>query len=167
MGVTMALVSATFYDRKDADAAIEQLRSMGYGPDHISVLMTSATRERQFDGEAGAAGEVEDAAAGRRAAVGSAVGGALGALAIGGLVFATVATAGGGALVAGALAAAGGALGGGAAGGVIGGVVAGGLPPESANSVLSDVESGAIAVVVDVPDERVHEVHATLSRFAG
>jgi hypothetical protein len=165
----MALVSATFYDRKDADMAVERLRTLGYGTDQISVIMTAATRERHFvdeEQEGDVAGRTEDAASTQRAALGSVVGGTLGALVLGGVVFATVVTAGAGALIAGALAAAGGAIGGGAAGGVIGGVVAGGLPPESADAVLSDVEAGAIAVIVDVPDERVAEVHSTLARFA-
>jgi hypothetical protein len=165
----MALVSATFYDRRDAEMAVERLCALGYGTGQISVIMTAATRDRHFvdeDEEEGVAGQTEDVASTQRAALGSVVGGTLGALVLGGLVFATVATAGAGALVAGALAAAGGAIGGGAAGGVIGGVVAGGLPAESAGAVLSDVEAGAIAVIVDVPDERVAEVHSTLARFA-
>ena len=163
----MALVSATFHDRNDAGMAVERLRALGYGTDQISVIMTAATRERQFvDGDAAGQGKTEDVASTQRAALGSVVGGTVGALVLGGLVFATVVTAGAGALIAGALAAAGGAIGGGAAGGVIGGVVAGGLPPESANAVLSDIEAGAIAVIVDVPDSSVAEVHSVLARFA-
>jgi hypothetical protein len=163
----MALVSATFGDRDDAAMAIERLHALGYGTDQISVMMTAATRESHFVDDGGSpAGKTADAGSAQRAVVGSVVGGTVGALVLGGLVFATVVTAGAGALIAGALAAAGGALGGGAAGGVIGGVVAGGLPADSANALLSDVEAGKIAVIVEVPDARVAEVHSVLARFA-
>jgi len=121
------LVTGLFKSRAAAEAAVDALIKRGYTRDDISVLMSDATRSKEF------AVETRTHAA-DGAGIGGAVGGTIGAvLAAIAAVGTSIAIPGLGLVVAGPIAAALAGLGAGAAtGGLIGALVGAGIPEHRA-----------------------------------
>src|SRR5262245_35064816 len=116
------LVTGIFANRASAELAVDQLMASGYSRDDISVLMSDATRGREF-------GITEDSKAPEGAATGAAVGGVLGAIAAGLISVGIIAIPGVGLVAAGPIIAAlAGAGAGGAAGGLLGALIGAGIP---------------------------------------
>ena len=108
------LVTGLFKNRVAAEAAVDAILKRGYTRDEISVLMSDATRNKEFALQART--HAADGA-GIGGAVGSAVGAVLAAIAV---VGSTIALPGINLVIAGPIAA---ALAGAGAGGVTGGVL--------------------------------------------
>src|ERR1044071_9130263 len=111
------LVTGLFRSRADADRAVEDLVHYGWSRDDISLLMSDATRGREF-------GLAMATKAPEGAATGATIGGVLGAIAAGLVALGIIAIPGIGLVAAGPIVATLAGLGaGGAAGGVEGGVL--------------------------------------------
>jgi hypothetical protein len=138
------LVTGLFKTRVAAEAAVDALIKRGYTRDDISVLMSDATRTKEF---AIATGTHAADGAGIGGAVGGAVGAALAAIAA---VGTSIVLPGLGLVVAGPLAAAlAGAGAGGATGGLIGALIGAGIPEYRAKVYESGVRSGGILIGVE------------------
>ena len=143
------LVTGLFGTRAAAELAVDQLINAGYSRDDISVLMSDATRGREF-------AITEDSKAPEGAAAGAAVGGVLGAIAAGLISIGIIALPGIGLVAAGPIIAAlAGAGAGGAAGGLLGALVGAGIPEHEAQLYSEEVEKGGILVGVYAHDDRV------------
>lgn len=136
----------TFYNRHDADQAVQMLHDLGYNDDEISVMMNDEVRQREFGGQTGT-----------KAAEGATTGGVVGGVAGGTLagIFATgaiVTIASGGLLapiVIGPIAAILAGIGaGGIVGGVVGALVGAGIPERTARDVEASLQKGAIVIAV-------------------
>ena len=138
------LVTGVFKTRVAAEAAVDALLKRGYTRDDISVLMSDATKSKEFAIETGT-----HAADG--AGIGGAVGGAVGAvLAAIAAVGTNVALPGLGLVVAGPLAAAlAGAGAGGATGGLIGALIGAGIPEHRAKVYDASLRAGGILIGVE------------------
>ncbi len=150
-----------FPHRRDAEAAIRELRDVGFSMDQVSLLAKDAD-----------AGNIAGAGnkAGESAAAGAATGGALGGL--GGLLIGLGALAipGVGPVIAGgavatalATAVTGGAIGA-AAGGLTGGLVGLGIPENRARLYSDRINRGDYVVFVDGTDDEVRRAEAILKR---
>jgi hypothetical protein len=138
------LVTGLFKSRIDAEAAVDAAIALGYGRDDLSVVMSDATRTKEFAFESGTKAAK---GAGIGGAVGGTVGAVLGAMA---LVGTSVAVPGLGLVVAGSLAAAlAGAGAGGATGTLIGLMVGAGIPEQRAKVYEAGLKSGGILVGVE------------------
>jgi len=152
-------VAGLFTDRKDAERAINELKSMGFTGDEIGVAM----RDRTAQGEM-----VEDT--GSRAAEG-ATAGAVGGGVLGGLAgflagIGALAIPGIGPIVAGGILAttlAGAGLGA-AVGGIAGALIGMGIPEEEAHHFDAGVRSGGTLVTVKA-DNRAAEAASVLERY--
>lgn len=143
------LVTGIFSNRASAELAVDQLVASGYARDDISVLMSDATRGREF-------GITEDSKAPEGAAAGAALGGVLGAIAAGLISIGIIAIPGIGLVAAGPIIAAlAGAGAGGAAGGLIGALVGAGIPEHEAQFFNEELEKGGILVGVYSHNDRV------------
>jgi len=142
------LVTGLFKTRVVAEAAVDVILKRGYTRDDISVLMSDATKSKEF------AIETRTHAAdglGYGAAVGGAVGAVLAAIAA---VGTNVVLPGIGLIVAGPLAAAlAGAGAGGAAGGLIGALVGAGIPEHRAKVYDASLRAGGILIGVEARDD--------------
>jgi hypothetical protein len=138
------LVTGLFKSRAAAEAAVDALIKRGYTRDDISVLMSDATRSKEF------AVETRTHAA-DGAGIGGALGGTIGAvLAAIAAVGTSIAIPGLGLVVAGPIAAALAGLGAGAAtGGLIGALVGAGIPEHRARVYDAGIRSGGILVGVE------------------
>jgi hypothetical protein len=151
------LVTGLFKNRMSAEAAVREISKWGYTRDDVSVLMSDATRSREFGLEAGS-----------KAAEGASVGGA-----VGGTVWAvlasltavgtSIALPGIGLVIAGPIAAAlAGAGAGAAAGGLIGLLVGAGIPEHRAKIYEAGLHEGGILVGVeaksDADADRIEQV---------
>ena len=138
------LVTGVFKTRVAAAAAVDAIIKRGYTRDDISVLMSDATKSKEF------AIETRTHAA-DGAGIGGAVGGAVGAvLAALAAVGTTIAIPGLGIAVAGPLAAAlAGAGAGGATGGLIGALVGAGIPEHRAKVYDASLRAGGILIGVE------------------
>ena len=138
------LVTGLFKSRVAAEAAVDAIIKRGYTRDDISVLMSDATRNKEF------AVETRSHAA-DGAGIGGAIGGAVGAtLAAIVAVGTTIAIPGVGLLIAGPIAAALAGLGAGAAtGGIIGALVGAGIPEHRAKVYDAGLRSGGILLGVE------------------
>jgi hypothetical protein len=138
------LVTGVFKTRAAAEAAVDAIIKRGYTRDDISVLMSDATKHKEFAIETGTR-------AADGAGIGGAVGGAVGAvLAAIAAVGTTVALPGIGLVIAGPIAAAlAGAGAGGAAGGLIGALVGAGIPEHRAKVYDASLRSGGILIGVE------------------
>jgi hypothetical protein len=138
------LVTGLFKTRVAAEAAVDALLKRGYAREEVSVLMSDATRTKEFAIETGT-----HAAEG--AGIGGAVGGTIGAvLAAIAAVGTNIALPGLGLVIAGPLAAAlAGAGAGGAAGGLIGALVGVGIPEHRAKVYEAGLHSGGILIGVE------------------
>ncbi|HEX8131144.1 MAG TPA: hypothetical protein VF527_18740 [Pyrinomonadaceae bacterium] len=138
------LVTGLFKTRLAAEAAVDALIKHGYTRDDISVLMSDATKSKEFAIESGTR-------AADGAGIGGAVGGTVGAvLAAIAAVGTSIALPGIGLVIAGPIAAAlAGAGAGGAAGGVIGALVGAGIPEHRAKVYDAGLRGGGILIGVE------------------
>ena len=148
MGSKSTLVTGLFKSRAAAEAAVDALIKRGYTREEISVLMSDATKNKEF-----AVQTKSHAADG--AGIGGAVGGTIGAvLAAIVAVGTSIAIPGLGLVVAGPIAAAlAGAGAGAAAGGVIGALIGAGIPEYRAKVYDAGIRSGGILVGVEARSE--------------
>ena len=157
------LVTALFKNRVAAEAAVDALLKRGYNRDEISVLMSDATRNKEFAVQAKT-----------HAADGAGIGGAVGT-AVGAVLAAIVAV--GGSLVlpglnlviAGPIAAAlAGAGAGAVTGGVIGALVGAGIPEYRAKVYEAGLREGGILIGVEARDgEEIDKLEELLEDVGG
>jgi len=142
------LVTGLFKTRVAAEAALDAIIKRGYTRDDISVLMSDATKNKEF------AVETRTHAA-DGAGIGGAVGGAVGAvLAAIAAVGTAIALPGIGLVVAGPIAAAlAGAGAGGATGGIIGALIGAGIPEHRAKVYDAGLRGGGILLGVEAKDD--------------
>lgn len=157
-----AYETGMYFDRTPAEAAVDRLHGLGYGPNDIGVMMDDKTRERAFAAMTNAKGS-------EGVAAGATIGGVLGAIVAGltatGSVAAIAGTGGLAApLVAGPLAAALAGLGAGAAGGgIIGGLIGLGVGESHAKQYEKGLREGGILIAVKPKSkEHRHEVRRAL-----
>jgi hypothetical protein len=145
-----------------AETAVREISDLGYTRDDVSVMMSDATRSKEFGIEAGSK-------AAKGASVGGAVGGAVGAaLAALAAVGTSIALPGLGLIIAGPIAAAlAGAGAGGAAGGLIGLLVGAGIPEHRAKVYDAGLREGGILLGVearsDVDADRIEKIFEDLN----
>lgn len=142
------LITGLFKSRAAAEAAVDAILKRGYSRDDISVLMSDATRSKEFALESGS--RVADGAA-----VGGAVGGVAGATLAAILAVGTsIALPGVGLVIAGPIVAAlAGAGAGGAAGGLIGALVGAGIPEHRAKVYEAGIRGGGILIGVEASSD--------------
>jgi hypothetical protein len=142
------LVTGLFKNRVAAEAAVDAILKRGYTRDEISVLMSDATRNKEFALQA-----KTHAADG--AGIGGAVGGAVGAvLAAIAVVGSTIVLPGINLVIAGPIAAAlAGAGAGGVTGGVIGALIGAGIPEYRAKVYEAGLREGGILLGVEARPE--------------
>lgn len=142
------LVTGLFKSRVAAEAAVDAIVKRGYTRDDISVLMSDATKSKEF------AVETRTHAA-DGAGIGGAVGGAVGAvLAAVVAVGTSIALPGIGLVIAGPIAAAlAGAGAGGATGGLIGALIGAGIPEHRAKVYDAGLRSGGILLGVEAKSD--------------
>jgi hypothetical protein len=142
------LVTGLFKERSSAELAVERLVESGYSRDDISILMSDATRGREF-------GVRTDSKAPEGAATGAAIGGVAGAIAAGLIAVGIIAAPGIGLVAAGPIIAAlAGAGAGGTAGGLIGALIGAGIPEHEAKFFSDEIAGGGILVGVYTHDDR-------------
>lgn len=157
------LVTGLFKNRVAAEAAVDAIMKRGYTRDDISVLMSDATRSKEF-----ALQSRTHAADG--AGVGGALGGVVGAvLAAIVAVGSTIVLPGLNLVIAGPIAAAlAGAGAGAATGGVIGALIGAGIPEYRAKVYESGLRSGGILLGVEAKsDEEVDQLEDLLEALGG
>ena len=157
------LVTALFTSKVAAESAVDALLKRGFSRDDISVLMSDATRSKEF------AIQTRTHAAdglGIGAAAGGAVGAVLAAIAA---VGTTLFLPGINLVIAGPIAAAlAGAGAGGAAGGVIGALVGAGIPEYRAKVYEAGIKGGGILIGVEArSDEEVDRLEDLLGELGG
>ncbi|HEV2705614.1 MAG TPA: hypothetical protein VGV59_06790 [Pyrinomonadaceae bacterium] len=138
------LVTGLFKTRVAAEAAVDAIIKRGYTRDDISVLMSDATKSKEF------AIETRTHAA-DGAGIGGAVGGTVGAV-VAALVAAgtSIALPGLGLVIAGPIVAAlAGAGAGGATGGLVGALIGAGIPEHRAKVYDASLRSGGILIGVE------------------
>lgn len=147
------LVTALFRNKIAAESAVDALLKHGFTRDEISVLMSDATRSKEF-----AIQTRSHAADGL--GIGSAVGGTIGAvLAAIAAVGTTLFLPGINLVIAGPIAAAlAGAGAGGAAGGLIGALVGAGIPEYRAKVYEAGLKGGGILIGVEARSDDKEEV---------
>jgi hypothetical protein len=157
------LVTGLFKNRVAAEAAVDALMKRGYTRDDISVLMSDATRTKEFALQA-------RTQAAEGAGVGGAVGGVVGAvLAAIVAVGSTIVLPGLNLVIAGPIAAAlAGAGAGAAAGGVIGALIGAGIPEYRAKVYEAGLLSGGILLGVGAKsDDEVDKLEELLEALGG
>jgi hypothetical protein len=157
------LVTALFKSKVSAESAVDALLKRGFSRDDISVLMSDATRTKEF------AIQTRTHAAdglGIGAAAGGAVGAVLAAIAA---VGTTLFLPGINLVIAGPIAAAlAGAGAGGATGGVIGALIGAGIPEYRAKVYEAGIKGGGILIGVEArSDEEVDRLEDLLSELGG
>jgi len=156
--MTNKLVTGLFKTRVAAEAAVDAIIKRGYTRDDISVLMSDATKSKEF------AIETRTHAA-DGAGIGGAVGGTVGAV-IAALVAAgtSIALPGLGLVIAGPIVAAlAGAGAGGATGGLIGALVGAGIPEHRAKVYDASLRSGGILIGIEAKSaEEANELEKLL-----
>ena len=156
------LVTGLYRTPEDAERVYKELRSQGYTPKEISVLMSEETRKQNF-GSSRPGQEFADQEKGNKAVegmgVGSVAGGTLGAIVAGiAAIGSNLIIPGLGLVVAGPLAAAlAGAGAGGAIGGLIGALVGAGIPEDRAREYDQGIRGGGIVLGAHARDDQ----HAT------
>jgi hypothetical protein len=163
------LVTGTYSNTDEANAAIDRLVGLGYPSNEISVIMNDERKAQYAGAHEHAPGESQGANVAKGAAGGGAIGGTLGAIIAGalattGAVGATIATGGiAGPFVIGPLAAAlAGAGAGAAAGSAIGAIVGAGASHDDKTRIEQDVNDGNIVVAVHATDANAAAVHDIL-----
>ena len=157
------LVTGLYKSKVAAESAVDALMKRGYTRDDISVLMSDATRSKEF-----ALQTRTHAADGL--GIGSAVGGTIGAvlaaiLAVGTTLF----LPGINLVIAGPIAAAlAGAGAGGATGGLIGALIGAGIPEYRAKVYEAGIKGGGILIGVEArDDEDVEQTEDLLTELGG
>lgn len=150
------LVTGLFKTRGDAENAVDNLIHDGYAREDISILMSDATRGREF-----ALQMATKAPEG--AATGATIGGALGAITAGLVVLGIIVVPGLALVAAGPIVATLAGLGAGAAaGGVAGALIGLGLPEHEAKFYNEAIEKGGILVGVYAHDDRASQARKVL-----
>jgi hypothetical protein len=155
------LVTGLFKSRVAAEAAVDAILKRGYTRDDISVLMSDATRSKEFAVQART-----HAADG--AGIGGALGGAVGAvLAAIAAVGTTLFLPGINLVIAGPIAAAlAGAGAGGVTGGLIGALVGAGIPEYRAKVYDAEIRGGGILIGVEArSDDEVDRLETLLEEL--
>jgi hypothetical protein len=160
-----------FAHRRDAEAAIRELRDAGISMDHVSIIGKNADHNvGDRVGGVNANDRLNDNKADDGAKAGAVTGGALGGL--GGLLvgLGTLAIPGVGPVLLGGAAATalataltGGAIGA-AAGGIAGGLVGLGIPEKNAKIYNDRINKGDYLVIVDGTDAEIHRAEEILRR---
>ena len=157
-----------FPHRRDAEAALTELRDAGFSMNQVSLIAKDGDRSNPVGGVNTQTGVGNKA--GESATAGAVTGGALGGL--GGLLIGLGALAipgigpviaGGAVATALATTAAGGAIGA-AAGGITGGLVGLGIPENRARGYSDRINKGDYLVIVDGTDEEIRHAEAILKR---
>jgi len=157
------LVTGLFRSKVSAESAVDAVIKRGFTRDDISVLMSDATRSKEF-------GLQTKTHAADGLGIGGAVGGAVGAaLAAIAAVGTTLFLPGINLVIAGPIAAAlAGAGAGGATGGVIGALIGAGIPEYRAKVYDSELRGGGILIGVEArTDEEVKELEQLLGELGG
>lgn len=157
------LVTGLFKTRVAAEAAVDAILKRGYTRDDISVLMSDATKNKEFAIETGTR-------AGEGAGIGGALGGTVGAvLAAIAAVGTNVMLPGLGLVIAGPLAAAlAGAGAGGMTGGLIGALIGAGIPEHRAKVYDASLREGGILIGVEAKsDEDADQLEQLLEDLGG
>ena len=150
------LVTGLFKTRGSAESAVDNLIDNGYPREDISLLMSDATRGREF-----ALTMATKAPEG--AAAGATIGGAVGAIAASLVVLGIVAVPGLALVAAGPIVATLAGLGAGAAaGGMAGALIGLGLPEHEAKFYNEAIEKGGILVGVYAHDDRTDQARKLL-----
>ena len=145
------LVTGLFRSRADAERAVEDLVHYGWSRDDISLLMSDATRGREF-------GLAMATKAPEGVATGATIGGVLGAIAAGLVALGVIVVPGIGLVAAGPIVATLAGLGAGAAaGGLTGALIGMGLPEHEAKFYNEQIEQGGILVGVYTHDDRIEQ----------
>ena len=154
-----SLVTGLFKSRTAAEAGVDAILKRGYTRDDISVLMSDATRTKEF-------GLQTRTHAADGLGIGGAVGGAVGAVVAAlAAVGTTLFLPGINLVIAGPIAAAlAGAGAGGATGGVIGALIGAGIPEYRAKVYDSELRGGGILIGVEA---RTDEEVDTLENLLG
>jgi hypothetical protein len=155
------LVTGLFKSRVAAEAAVDAILKQGYTRDDISVLMSDATRSKEF-------GIQTRTHAADGLGIGSAVGGAVGAVAAAlAAVGTTLFLPGINLVIAGPIAAAlAGAGAGGATGGLIGALIGAGIPEYRAKVYDAELRGGGILIGVEArTDEDVDRLETLLAEL--
>jgi hypothetical protein len=141
------LVTGLFKTRVAAEAAVDAIIKRGYTRDDISVLMSDATKSKEF------AVETRTHAA-DGAGIGGAVGGAVGAAALAAIVALGAPITLPGIIIAGPIVAAlAGAGAGGATGGIIGALIGAGIPEHRAKVYDAGLRGGGILLGVEAKSD--------------
>ena len=145
------LVSGLFKTRSSAQRAVEALVDYGYSRDDISLLMSDATRGREF--------AIQMASkAPEGAAAGATIGGVLGAVAAGLVSLGILVVPGVALVAAGPVVATLAGLGAGAAAGGLSGALIGlGIPEHEARFYNEAIEKGGILLGVYTHDDRANQ----------
>jgi hypothetical protein len=161
--VKARLVTGLFKTRVAAETAVNAIIKRGYSREEISVLMSDATKNKEFGLEARS--HTTDGAG-----IGGAIGGAVGAvLAAIAAVGTTIMLPGIGIVIAGPIAAAlVGAGAGGAAGGLIGALIGAGIPEHRARVYEAGIRGGGILIGVETrTGEEVERLEKLLAELGG
>jgi len=154
-------VTGLFKTRAAAEAAVDAIIKRGYTRDDISVLMSDATKNKEF------AVETRSHAA-EGLGIGGAIGGTVGAVLAAIVVVATPIAIPGGLFVAGPVAAAlAGAGAGGATGGLIGLLIGTGIPEHRAKVYDAGLRGGGILLGVEAKSKEDVDKLATLLEDIG
>jgi hypothetical protein len=150
------LVTGLFKTRSMAERAVENLVDDGYSREDISILMSDATRGREF-----ALQMATKAPEG--AAAGATIGGALGAIAAGLVAMGIIVVPGLALVAAGPVVATLAGLGAGAAaGGLTGALIGVGIPEHEAKFYNEAIEQGGILLGVYAHDDRAAQARRLL-----
>jgi hypothetical protein len=155
------LVTALFQSRGTANEAVDQLLTSGFSQSNITMLMSEATRGKEFT-------VTTETKAPEGAAAGAAIGGMLGALVASFVAIGSLAVPGVGIVAAGPIVAAMAGLGvGGAAGGLVGALVGMGIPEHEAKFFSDKLMDGGILVGVYTADGRARLAKDVLGQAGG
>lgn len=150
------LITGIFPARTSADRAVQDLMDDGFRTEDISVLMSKGKDGHEFNVEKGNK-------APEGVATGAAIGGAVGAVAMGLAAIATVAIPGMAFVAAGPIVAALTGLGAGAAaGGLTGGLIGLGVPEHEAKMYDQKMGSGGVLVGVSAEGDRANSAKRIL-----
>jgi len=159
--MSKVFVTGLFKTRAAAEAAVDAIIKRGYTRDDISVLMSDATKNKEF------AVETRSHAA-DGLGIGGAIGGTVGAVLAAIVVIATPIAIPGGLFVAGPIAAAlAGAGAGGATGGLIGLLIGTGIPEHRAKVYDAGLRGGGILLGVEAKSKEDVDKLATLLEDIG
>lgn len=155
----METIVGVFYDRSDAEEAVEEIRNRGYTEDEISIVAREDTLQDDVETDDDDGSSMFD----HDLTTGTSTGGALGGLA--GLLVGAGALAipGIGPILAVGPIAAG--LTGVVAGGLVGGLVDLGIPQDRSERLEDEVRQGGILAIIEAEDEESEEISDTLRDF--